>query len=152
MSQLNDRVYDTNVGKTGVSLDRVRKLFHGSAQVLVKSGSIFSYGEGQDFYYFISGIEVPYFNQVSIYTGDTDVLEEALAPFYVRKVVHSVYLGGAALAHAEALKEKGYTNKGAVPLMAYALDPNVDHHQLPEGLTLVRVETQADLELSLIHI
>ena len=148
MSQLNDRVYDTNVGKTGVSLDRVRKLFHGSAQVLVKPGSIFSYGEGQDFYYFISGIEVPYFNQVSLYTGDTDVLEEALAPFYARKVVHSVYLGGAALAHAEALKEKGYTNKGAVPLMAYALDSNADHHQLPEGLTLVRVETQTDLEVA----
>ena len=147
MSQLNDRVYDTNVGKSGVSLDRVRKLFHESAQALVKPDSIFESGSGEDFYWFMSGIPFPYFNQVSVYTDKSEILEAAISPFYANKYVHAVFLGGAGLAHAEILKEKGYTNKGAVPLLAYSLDPKNDQHQLRDGLSLVRVQTQEELSI-----
>ena len=68
MSQLNDRVYDTNVGRTGTSLDRVRKLFHQSSKVTLGEGSVFEVGSGEDFYWFTSGMEVPFFNQVSLYS------------------------------------------------------------------------------------
>jgi RimJ/RimL family protein N-acetyltransferase len=147
MSQLNDRVYDTNVGKTGVSLDRIRKLFHHSSKATLGEGSVFEVGSGEDFYWFTSGMDVPFFNQVSLYSQSVDVLAEALKPLYEKNVVHAVYLGGAALAHAEALKLRGYVNKGATPLMAYSLDPAVDHHQLREGLSFVRVATEADLKI-----
>jgi len=147
MSQLNDRVYDTNVARTGTSLDRVRKLFHQSSKATLGEGSVFEVGSGEDFYWFTSGMEVPFFNQVSLYSQSVDVLADALKPLYDKNVVHAVFLGGAGLAHGEALKERGYVNKGATPLMAYALDTEVDRHQIRDGLSFVRVTTEADLRI-----
>ena len=149
MSQLNDRVYDTNVGKSGVSLDRVRKLFHQSSKATLGEGSVFEIGSGEDFYWFTSGMDVPFFNQVSLYSESVEVLEDALEPLYAKSVVHAVFLGGAGLTHGEALKARGYVNKGATPLMAYSLDPKVDQHQLRDGLSFVRVTTEADLRICL---
>ena len=106
MSQLNDRVYDTNVGKSGVSLDRVRKLFHGTVKVLEKDGSPFRNGEEDNCHWFTTGFESSFFNQVSIYNGDPEIFEKALEKFYEQRLVHAVFLGGAGLAHAEALKAK----------------------------------------------
>ena len=147
MSQLNDRVYDTNVGKSGVSLDRVRKLFHGTVKVLEKDGSPFRNGEEDNCHWFTTGFESSFFNQVSIYNGDPEIFEKALEKFYEQRLVHAVFLGGAGLAHAEALKAKGYVNKGAVPLMGYALDPEKEKHLLREGLEVKRVITQEDLTI-----
>ena len=147
MSLLNERVYDTNIGKTGVSLDRVRKLFHGTIKVLEKDGSPFRSGEEDNCHWFTSGFEFPFFNQVSIYNGDPEVFEKALERFYEQGLVHAVFLGGGGLAHAEALKAKGYENKGAVPLMGYALDPQKDKHVLRDGLEVKRVLTEDDLAI-----
>ena len=147
MSLLNERVYDTNIGKTGVSLDRVRKLFHGTVKVLEKDGSPFRSGEEDNCHWFTTGFEFPFFNQVSIYNGDPEVFEKALERFYEQGLVHAVFLGGGGLAHAEALKAKGYENKGAVPLMGYALDPQKDKHVLRDGLEVKRVLTEDDLAI-----
>ena len=147
MSLLNERVYDTNIGKTRVSLDRVRKLFHGTIKVLEKDGSPFRSGEDENCHWFTSGFEFSFFNQVSIYNGDPEVFEKALERFYEQGLVHSVFLGGGGLAHAEALKAKGYVNKGAVPLMGYALDPQKDKHVLRDGLEVKRVLTEEDLAI-----
>ena len=45
MSLLNDRVYDTIVGKEGVPLDRIRGLFHGSFKSFATPDSPFKGGE-----------------------------------------------------------------------------------------------------------
>lgn len=147
MSLLNERVYDTNIGKTGVSLDRVRKLFHGTIKVLEKDGSPFRSGEDENCHWFTSGFEFSFFNQVSIYNGDPEVFEKALERFYEQGLVHAVFLGGGGLTHAEALNAKGYVNKGAVPLMGYALDPEKDKHVLRDGLEVKRVLTEEDLAI-----
>ena len=147
MSLLNERVYDTNVGKTGVSLDRVRKLFHGTVKILEREGSPFQAGEEDNCHWFTTGFEFSFFNQVSIYNSDPTIFEKALARFYEQGLVHAVFLGGAGLAHAEALKAKGYVNKGAVPLMGYALDPQKDKHLLRAGLEVKRVLTHEDLAI-----
>ena len=146
MSLLNDRVYDTNVGKTGFSLDRVRELFHGTVKVLEKEGSPFHAGVEDNCHWFTTGFEVAFFNQVSIYNGDPEIFEKALERFYELGLVHTVFLGGAALVHGETLKTKGYVNRGAVPLMGYALDPIKDQHQLRPGLEVKRVVNAEDLQ------
>jgi len=148
MSTINELIYDINVGKTGSSLDRIRKLFHSSMRFLNSEGSSFEYGSGENYYWFTSGFDHPFFNQVTIYDQDSEEFEKAIKKFYDLNIVHSVFLGGAGLGHAETLKERGYVARGATPLMGYALDPEADTHSLRPGLEVRRVETQEDLEIA----
>jgi len=147
MSQLNDRVYDTNVGKSGTSLDRIRTLFHKSDKSILGPGSVFESGSGDNYFWFTSGLPVTYFNQLSFYSASSEDLDKALVPFYERSLVHSVFLGGAGLAHAEILKGRGYVSRGAVPLMGYSLDPSIDNHEIREGLTFHRVSNEDELKI-----
>ena len=148
MSLLNQRVYDTNEGKTGTSLDRIRKIFHSSMQHMNSEGSVFEFGSDENFYWFTSGFDEPFFNQVTIYERDPEVFERAIKKFYDLNTVHSVFLGGAGLHHAQTLQARGYVMRGATPLMAYALDPKVDQHSLRAGLEVRRVESKEDLEIA----
>ena len=148
MSLLNERIYDTILGIEGSPLDRIRRLFHESLTHFNSSHTVFTFESEGNAYSFTSPFADAYFNQVTIYDGDSDNLESALKPFYLRNCIHSVFLGGAALVHAEKLKARGYIMRAATPLMAYALDPQVDVHQLSTGLQVRRVESQVDLELA----
>lgn len=145
MSLLNERVYDTVEGASGSPLDRVRALFHGSISALVNEGSIFQAGIKDNCYWFTTGFDHSALNQVAIYNSDPLALEAALTKFYDANLLHCVYLGGAGLAHAETLRAKGYVNKGARPLMAYALDPKTDQHKLRLSLEVKRIDSQEDL-------
>ena len=145
MSRLNDLVYDTNVGPTGSSLDRIRSLFHGTLKLLEKKGSPYQSGEESNCYWFTIGINYPFFNQVVIYNRDPEILEKVIGRFHHLNILHNVFLGGAGLVHAETLKAKGYVNKLTLPLMAYALDPDLGEHKLRSGFEVKRVETPKDL-------
>ncbi len=148
MSLLNDRVYDTNEGKTGTSLDRIRKIFHCSMEHLNSKGSVFEFGSGENFYWFTSGIDSAFFNQVTIYDRDDEVFEKAIKKFYDLNYVHAVFLGGAGLHHAQTLQARGYVMRGATPLMAYALNPAIDKYVIRAGLEVRRVESEEDLEIA----
>jgi RimJ/RimL family protein N-acetyltransferase/ribosomal protein S18 acetylase RimI-like enzyme len=145
VSRLNDLVYDTNVGPTGSSLDRIRALFHGSIKLLEREGSPYQSGVEDNCHWFTNGIDSPFFNQVAIYNQDQEVFEKAIARFYDPNIVHSVFLGGAGLVHAETLKAKGYVNKSTLPLMAYVLEPDLAEHRLRSELEVKRVKTREDL-------
>ena len=146
MPLLNDLIYDTNVGKTVISLDRVRRTFHGSMRHLNSEGSSFEFGSEENFHWFTSGYDLPFFNQVTLYDSDPVLFEKALKRFYDLNTVHTVFLGGAGLAHAETLKARGYIMRSVTPLMAYALDPIIDMHTLRPGLEVKRVENLDDLK------
>ncbi len=148
MSLLNERIYDTTVGKTGAPLDRIRMLFHCSMRHLNSKESIFEFGGTHNYYWFTSGFDDAFFNQVTIYDRDPELLENAIERFYELNIVHSVFLGGSGLAHAETLKGRGYTMRGATPLMGYALDPKVDVHTLRAGLEVRRVESLEELAIA----
>ena len=145
MSRLNDLVYDTSVGPAGSSLDRIRTFFHGSIKLLEREGSTYQSGVEDNCHWFTNGIELPFFNQVAIYNQDPEVFEKAITRFYDLNIVHSVFLGGAGLAHAETLKARGYVNKSTLPLMAYVLEPELAKHKLPSGFAVKRVKTSEDL-------
>ena len=147
MSLLNDRVYDTIVGKEGVPLDRIRGLFHGSFKSFATPDSPFKGGGENNCYWFTTGFESSFFNAAAIYNHDPLIFEEIIKVFYEKNLPHSISLAGAGLLHAETLKARGYVNKGAAPSMAYALDPKKDHHELRSGLEVRRVETEADLQI-----
>ena len=117
-------------------------------ELLNSPGSAFQFGSDENYYWFSSGFDNPFFNQVTIYDRDDEVFERAIKKFYDANTVHSVFLGGAGLHHAQTLQARGYTMRGATPLMAYALDPEIDQHVLREGLEVRRVESRDDLEIA----
>ena len=108
----------------------------------------FEFGSDENYYWFTSGFDHSYFNQVTIYDRDPEVFEKAIQKFYDINVVHSVFLGGAGLGHAETLRARGYIMRGATPLMGYALNPATDIHTLRPGLEVRRVENQEDLAIA----
>lgn len=145
MSRLNELIYDSIDGPIGISLDRIRKLFHSAFKVFEAEGSPFQVGVEENCHWLVTGFEPSFYNQVNVYNGDPEVFEKSLERFYKLNLSHSVFLGGAGLAHAESLKSKGYINTLALPLMAYALDPIHDQHQLRDGLEVRRVLNEQDL-------
>jgi hypothetical protein len=145
---LNDRVYDTNVGKTGTSLDRIRKSFFGLFETYVNESSPFKAGSKERSFWMTTGFDIQYFNQAVLFDSNTEVLEELVGNLRDLKVLHSVLLGGSALIHAEILRKRGYVVQAAVPLMAYALDPAIDTHKVRSGLEIKKVETESDLAIA----
>ena len=146
MTKLSDLVYEEQLGKTGYPLDRIRHLFNRSLTMYEKEGSPFKFGMGENYYWLTTGLSYSGLNGAGVYSSDPQILEEALAPLYEARIPHSIALGGAGLVHADALRAKGYVNKGAAPLMGYALDPEKDFLNLRPGLEVKRVEVQGDLD------
>ena len=145
---LNDRVYDTNVGKTGTSLDRIRKSFFGLFEEYAHENSPFKAGYLDRSFWMTTGFDVQYFNQAVVFDSSAEVLEELVGKLRELKVLHSVVLGGAGLIHAEILRKRGYVVQSAVPLMAYALDPSRDNYTARSGLEVKKVETEANLAIA----
>ena len=148
MSLLNDRVYDTNVGKTGTSLDRIRSTFHQLYEKNQTNFNVFELGHGDNWSTFISGFDIAFFNQATIYSPNPEILEEATGIFRIKNLLNTVMLGGPGLAHAERLKQRGYAQKDSAPMMAYSLTAADSDYELPQGLSMQRVITSEQLEVA----
>ena len=137
----NDLVYDLPIDRDSAPLDKIRALFHGSIRELENESSPIKQGSFDNTYWFTTQYPSPFFNQATIYNQDPEVFEEALKKFYELNIVHTIFLAGGGLAHADTLKSRGYVHRSTIPLMAHALDPKKNSFELRNGLEVKRVET-----------
>ena len=142
LPRFNELVYDLPSDRASAPLDKLRALFHGSIRELENDHSPIKQGSFDNTYWFTTELPTPFFNQATIYNQDPTVFEEALKRFYELNIVHTIFLAGGGLAHADTLKSRGYVHKSTIPLMAHALDPNKSDFELRSGLEVKRVETE----------